>query len=300
MLAVLGAINVDLVVSGVPLPHARETVIGGVFTEHQGGKGGNQAVAAARAMGDDGGVHAVADPRSRPGTCMLGAVGDDRLGARALEALRAEDVRTDHVLVASETPTGVALIVVDATGENQIAVAPGANARLTATHVIDALETLRPRVLLASLEVPEAAVRAALEWCDSHGVTTVLNPAPPQTWVRDLLRLGTYVTPNAHELEALGDVPDDVVVIETRGADGVRIHRRGTIVVVPAPKVPVVDTTGAGDCFNGVLAARLVEGRTLEDAMADAVAAAALSVAVAGAREGMPTRPEIEAARRRS
>ena len=295
IVAVLGAINVDLVVAGATLPRAGETVTGGVFAEHQGGKGGNQAVAAARAM------QYVSTLSSRshihPGIWMLGAVGDDQLGVRALEALRTEDVQIDHILVTTDAPTGVALIAVATEGENQISVAPGANAVLTAAHVVDALETLRPHLLLASLEVPQRAVRAALEWCGGHHVTTVVNPAPPQPWMRDVLAFATYVTPNAHELEALGDIPDGLVVIETRGAGGARIHRNGATVDVAAPQVAAVDTTGAGDCFNGVLAARLAQGRTLEDAVRDAVVAATLSVAVAGAREGNPTSSQIEAAR---
>ncbi|MGZ6545879.1 MAG: PfkB family carbohydrate kinase, partial [Actinomycetota bacterium] len=208
-----------------------------------------------------------------------------------------QDVQTDHVLVTPEAPTGVALIAVAPDGENQISVAPGANTALTAAHVVDALETLRPHLLLASLEVSQDSVRAAMAWCHDHEVSVVLNPAPPHGWARELLTLTTYVTPNEHELELLGEVPDDVVVIETRGAQGARIHRNGMIIDVPAPAVEAVDTTGAGDCFNGVLAARLAEGRTLDDAVAEAVIAAALSVTVAGAREGMPTRGRIRAAR---
>jgi ribokinase len=235
----------------------------------------------------------------RPGVWMLGAVGDDQLGVRALEALRAEDIQTDHVLVTAEAPTGVALISVGASGENQISVAPGANAALTAAHVVDALDTLRPHLLLASLEVPQAAVRVALEWSHDHDVPSVLNPAPPHPWARALVPLASFVTPNEHELPTLGTIPRDVVVIETRGADGARLHRGTAIEDVPAPPVEAADTTGAGDCFNGVLAARLSEGRGLIDAVHDAVAAAALSVQVAGAREGMPNSDQIAEARTR-
>jgi len=287
VLAVLGAINVDLVVSGAPLPRPGETVTGGTFARHHGGKGGNQAVAAARVMRGAGRV------------VMLGAVGDDELGVAALDALRREHVKTDHVVVKRDTPTGVALIAVDPLGENQISVAPGANNALEVDEIADALEILRPHMVLASLEVPEAVVRAALGWCRDRGAPTVLNPAPPQTWTRDLMSLPTYVTPNEHERPRLGEVPSAVVVIETRGADGATIDGNGKRVHVPAPGVDVVDTTGAGDCFNGVLAARLAEGRELEDAVRDGVVAAALSVATAGAREGMPGAQAIAAARAR-
>ena len=283
ILAALGAINEDLVVSGAPLPHAGETVTGGSFAWHHGGKGGNQAVAAARALVSGTVV-------------MLGAVGDDPLGASALEALRADGVQTDHVLVSSDAPTGVALIAVGPDGENQISVAPGANLALTQDHVIDALEILQPHLLLASLEVSERTIGAAIEWAHDHGAPVVLNPAPFQPWVRDLLPRTACLTPNEGELEQLGEAPPRVTVIETRGADGARIISDEGIEDVPTITVEAVDTTGAGDCFNGVLAAGLVRGLPLLDAVRQAVVAAALSVRVAGAREGMPTIVELSGA----
>ena len=295
ILAVLGAINVDLVVSGAPLPRRGETVTGGTFAQHHGGKGGNQAVAAARAFGLPRDAELTEVGRPRPGVWMLGAVGDDQLGVAALEALRAENVQTDHVAVTRGAPTGIAMIAVGPDGENQISVAPGANDLLEPEHVVGALGTLRPHLLLASLEIPERTARAALGWCHDHGVPTVLNPAPVQPWAKDLVASSTYATPNEHEREALGAIPTDVVVIETRGADGAVIHHSdGVEERVPAPTVPVVDTTGAGDCFNGVLAAGLARGTELAVAVRDAVVAATLSVGTAGAREGMP---DIEAIR---
>lgn len=298
IVAVLGAINVDLVVSSAPLPGPGQTVSGGVFAEHQGGKGGNQAVAAVRAMAHGHMLNIPEHPG--PGVWLLGAVGDDQLGVRALEVLKAEGVQTDHVLVTAHAPTGVALIAVGVDGENQISVAPGANAVLTTAHVIDALETLRPHMVLASLEVPEAAVRVALEWTRDHDIPTILNPAPPQPWVRDLLGLATYLTPNEHERSTLGAIPEGVTVIETRGPEGAGIHRpNGSEEPVRAPSVPVVDTTGAGDCFNGVLAAGLAMGAELSAAVRDAVLAASLSVSTAGAREGMPDAQAISEARER-
>lgn len=297
IVAVLGAINVDLVVSGAPLPGPGETVMGGTFAQHHGGKGGNQAVAAARVI-PRGAMLTVAG-RPRPGVWMLGSVGDDQLGVAALEALRDNGVQTDHVVVSPGAPTGVALIAVAPGGENQISVAPGANDTMQPADVVAALESLMPHVLLASLEVPERTVRAALEWSRDHDVTTVLNPAPPRPWAKDLVVLSNYVTPNEHERGALGAIPDGVVVIETRGADGAVIHRDGTEERVPAPSVPAVDTTGAGDCFNGVLVAGLAWGTELAAAVRDAVVAAALSVGTAGAREGMPDIQAIADARER-
>jgi ribokinase len=298
IVAVLGAINVDLVVSGAPLPGPGETVTGGTFAQHHGGKGGNQAVAARRAL-DLQYVRMFRPPGDpQVGVWMLGAVGDDQLGRAALEALgRTENVRTDHVLVTSDAPTGVALIAVGPDGENQISVAPGANARLEPAHVVSALDTIRPLVLLVSLEVPERTVRAAIQWGRDHAVTSILNPAPPRAWAKDLVPLATYVTPNEHERAAIDDIPPGVTVVETSGREGVTIDRDGERERVPAPIVPVVDTTGAGDCFNGVLAAGLAEGHDLADAVRDAIVAASLSVGVPGAREGMPRTTEIAEAR---
>jgi ribokinase len=272
-LAVLGAINVDLVVSGAPLPRPGETVTGGTFSRHDGGKGGNQAVAAARSAEID--------------VWMLGAVGDDEFGADALRALSDDRVLTDHVLV-TRSPTGVALIAVDPDAENQISVAPGANLEVTGELVATALDRIRPHVVLASLEVGEQAVAAALAWSHEHGVTTILNPAPWRPWAEGLVASATYVTPNALERDAIDAIPASVTVIETRGADGVVIDRDAAAEPIGAPVVQVVDTTGAGDCFNGVLAAALASGRPLTDAVTDGVIAAALSVRVRGAREGMP------------
>jgi ribokinase len=287
VLAVLGAINVDLVVSGAALPGPGETVVGGTFAEHQGGKGGNQAVAAARALGDTGRV------------AMIGAVGDDAFGAAARSALEDEDVDVRWVLVDERAATGVALIAVDAAGENQISVAPGANAAVEASAVTSALDAIAPAVVLASLEVPGAAVRAAGEWCRAHEVPFVLNPAPAGEGAAALAALADCLTPNEGELAALGGTEAFAganVIIESRGRDGVRIHQGSGSRDVVAPTADAVDTTGAGDCLNGVLAAGFAEGRSIDDAVARAVTAAALSVTVAGAREGMPRRDAIEAA----
>ena len=279
---VIGAINVDLVVSGAPLPEPGQTVTGGVFAEHHGGKGGNQAVAAARALGGNGVV-------------MVGSVGNDALGHDALDALRAEGVATS-VAMRPGVPTGVALICVAPDGENQIAVAPGANAELTAGDVTSAFgQVTEIAVVLASLEVSHAAVRAAAAWCSEHDVPFVLNPAPSQPWAAEVAAHAGYVTPNEHELEALGSLGNEVVVVETRGSEGVVIRRGEDEEKIEAPAVEAVDTTGAGDCFNGVFAAGLAEGLEPRAAVERAAAAAAMSVTKVGAREGMPARAELDA-----
>jgi ribokinase len=280
---VIGAINVDLVVSGAALPTPGQTVTGGVFAQHQGGKGGNQAVAAARALGGGSGV------------VMVGAVGNDVLGHDALDALRTEGVATS-VAMRSGVRTGVALICVAPDGENQISVAPGANAELSAGDVTSAFAQVHEiGVVLASLEVSHAAVRAAAAWCSEHHVPLILNPAPVQPWVGEVAALATYLTPNEHERQSLGVLPDGVVIVETRGSEGVLIQRDGEQEHVAAHPVQVVDTTGAGDCFNGVFAAGLAEELEVSAAVQRATAAAALSVTKVGAREGMPTREELDA-----
>jgi ribokinase len=280
---VIGAINVDLVVSGAALPAPGQTVTGGVFAQHHGGKGGNQAVAAARALGGGQGV------------VIVGAVGNDALGHEALDALRAEGVATS-VAMRAGVPTGVALICVGPDGENQISVAPGANAEFSAGDVSNALRQVQEAaIVLVSHEVPLAAVRAAADWCSEHEVPLVMNPAPVQPWVAEVTGFAAYVTPNEHERQMLGVLPPDVVVVETRGMEGAVIHRDGEEELVPAPAVDAVDTTGAGDCFNGVFAAGLAEGMELEGAVRRAVFAAGLSVTKAGARQGMPTRSQLDA-----
>jgi ribokinase len=283
--AVLGAINVDLVVRVPALPKPGITVTGGTFSRHQGGKGGNQAVAASRALGEHGRV------------VMLGCVGEDDLGREAVQALRHERIDVSGVATTSEAPTGVALIAVDEDGENQIAVAPGANLRCDPDVVLAHLEGRRPDLVLMSLEASPDATAAAAEWCHGGGVPLLLNPAPVQSWARDLLVAASWLTPNEHELDALVPLPDGLIVLETLGADGAAILIPGAAAVrVAAPTVDAVDSTGAGDCLNGVLAAGLVEGLDVVDAARRAIAAAALAVTVHGAREGMPTRERIDRA----
>ena len=291
LLVVLGAVNVDLVVRGVPLPRPGETVLGGSFERHHGGKGGNQAVAAARALRDgpaDGAIR------------FLGAVGDDPMGTEALEALRSEGVDVSQVSVATQTATGVALIVVDRRGENQIAVAAGANATLSPDDIEAGLEGFGlGSVLLVSLEVPMDVVRRAAEQARELGGTVVLNPAPAAEEARALLDVADIITPNerelsvlAHDTESIRTAHPGLRVVLTLGERGAEIDG---FIAVPAPRVRAVDTTGAGDTVNGVLAAGLLEGRPLEEAARRAVSAASASVTRAGAREGMPLREEIDA-----
>jgi ribokinase len=281
---VVGSINADLVVVAERLPGPGETVSGGRFARHGGGKSANQAVAAAR-LGAD--------------VELIGAVGDDELGEAAVAELAGEGVDVTGVVRVAE-PTGVALIVVDAAGENQIALAAGANGALAAEHV-PALGD-GEGVLLLGFEVPDAAVAAAAR--AAAGWTVILNPAPPREIPPEVLAVHPLLTPNAGEAKRLTGEGDPEAaaralrertgapVVVTLGGDGVLVLD-DDIERISAPEVDVVDTTGAGDTFNGALAAELAAGRPLRDAAAFAVAAAARSTTAEGARGGMPRREDV-------
>jgi len=286
---VVGSINTDLVVVGERLPAAGETVSGGRFSQHGGGKGANAAVAAARL-----GAH----------VSMVGAVGRDPFGDEALELLRSEGVDTGWVARA-DAPTGVALITVDAAGENQIAVASGANAEVGAEAVERALRAACPGVVLTNHEIPLEARLAAARAASGP---VVLNPAPAREIPDELNALGPILTPNAGEAAELTGEHDPEAAaralaertgapaLVTLGPQGALCASNGSdTFLAPAPRVTPVDTTGAGDAFNGALAVALAEGLELRDAVAFAVAAAALSTRAEGAREGMPRRGEVDA-----
>jgi ribokinase len=320
---VVGSVNVDLVVAAPRLPVPGQTVTGGDVARYQGGKGGNQATAAAR-LGAR--------------VAFVGAVGADDMGSEARSALAAEGIDIAG-LVETDRPTGVALIVVDPRAENLIAVAPGANGDVHAPHVAVALRRLAPGprdVVLVCREIPPDGVRAALEIGREAGAVTILNPAPADDLDAVTLALADVLTPNETELALLvgggpaGDDPESAArhllgsrtlagprlagrgpvareaaartaaarepaVVVTLGAAGALIVRTGeAAVAVPAPAVHPVDTTGAGDTFNGALAAGLADGLDLDGAVRRAVAAAAFSTTLPGARGGMPTRAELE------
>jgi ribokinase len=299
---VVGSVNADLVVSVQELPKAGETVMGGTFARHGGGKGANQAVAAAR-LGAR--------------VAIVGAVGADDLGDEALRALAAEGIDVAAVARLDGVATGVAAIVVDERGENQIAVASGANAQLDGTMVEQAVARLlgpgTTGVVLLGHEVPDAAVAAGIHAARAAGWRVVLNPAPARALPDELE--GVVLTPNAAEARMLAGEQDveaaaralaartGAPVLVTLGTDGAlllddNIERspEGHIVRLTALAVEVVDTTGAGDAVNGALAAELAAGRSLDEAARFAMAAAALSTRAAGARAGMPRRDDVLAA----
>lgn len=290
---VVGAINVDLVTRAARLPGPGETVVGGALERFGGGKGANGAVAAAR-LG--------AEVR------LVGAVGADDDGRRTRDELAAEGVDVTGVAVLEGVATGAALIVVDASGENQIAVAGGANDAVTVEHVLAALAVALPGAgaVLVSAELPDATVAAAVDAAAAAGLPCVLNPAPARAALLDAAGRGAILTPNAGEARTLAGVDDvseaarrlasrtGAAVVVTRGADGAVVQEPGgPAVALPARPADVVDTTGAGDAFNGALAAGLAAGRPLRGAVDRALVVGALAVGHAGAREGMPTADEV-------
>jgi len=297
---VLGSINTDLVIRSPRLPAPGETVLGGEFYQAGGGKGANQAVAAARA--------------GRGPVTFVAAVGDDDFGSAAHARLASECLVCDFVKVVPGVATGVALIMVDERGENAISVAPGANARLSEADIRSLPESLfrEAAVLLASLEVPLPTVLYALERAKQAGIRTILNPAPAHDGLHEVLGRGLVdvLTPNQAEAVALSgnSINSDQTsreaaqhliaagagaVVLTRAAAGCVVAEERTI-ALPAYTVPAVDATAAGDAFSGALAARLAEGESLLNAARWASAAAALSVTRAGAQPSLATRTEID------
>lgn len=290
---VVGSINVDLVVRAPRLPAPAETVTGGSFEQHHGGKGANQAVAAAR-LG--------------AAVTFVGAVGEDEFGRAALADLEREGIDVARVSRLGDAHTGVALIVVDERGENQIAVASGANASVTAQLVESAMESLDLApggVLLANFEIADEAVLAAARRAAENGMHVIINPAPARELPMELLRTAPILVPNQAEAEALTGEHEPssaaralaartaATVIVTLGAAGAIVVGPGGIERLPAQFAEVVDTTGAGDTFCGALAAELAGGTALIDAARIAVRAASMSVTAPGARGAMPTRKDL-------
>ena len=275
---VVGSGNVDLVSQVERIPEPGETVLSTGFATHAGGKGNNQATAAARASAD---------------TTFIGAFGDDDNGARLLASLTDSGVRP--LVRTSTEPTGTALITVASTGENAIVVNPGANATLTSLTTQERQAIAAANVVLLQLEIPLETVVEAAQVTTG---TVVLNAAPAQPLPRDLLEAVDLLVVNEHEAALLGGADELLTVVPrlvvTLGAKGALVRTRDTVVSVPGIPVDVVDTTGAGDTFCGALVAKLDEGAALEPAVRFATAAAALSVGRAGAVPAIPTREEID------
>ncbi|MFQ5828857.1 MAG: ribokinase [Candidatus Methylomirabilia bacterium] len=297
-LVVIGSANMDFTVAVPRLPREGETVTGGTLHVSRGGKGANQAVASRR-LG--------AEVR------FVGCLGQDRHGDEIAEGLIAEGIPPEGLIRADEAATGVALIVVDDQGRNQIVVAPGANRRLLPELIErEARHVARARVLLCQLETPLPTVHWALATAREHGVFTILNPAPARPLSDEILELVDCLTPNTLEAEALTGMAVDGAeraaeaarrllargvgrVIVTLGVQGALLCDGVSAAHFPAFSVNAVDTTGAGDAFNGALAVSVAAGGTWEEAIPLANAAAALACTKHGAQTSLPSRSEVEA-----
>ena len=294
-IVVVGSFNTDLVSYMQRMPRPGETVHGDTFMTGAGGKGSNQAVAAAR-LGAE--------------VTFIGRLGKDVFANLAYEIWDAEGINRDYVVQDEETATGVAPIFVDSAGENMIVVVLGANSRVQSSDIDAARERIAATdVLVAQLEINTDMVTYALQVAKEVGITTILNPAPAAPIAEETIQLADFLTPNETELESLSGGPvsnveaaaralmtrDDQTVVVTMGAQGAQIVSRDQSDLQPTFNVDVVDTTGAGDAFNGALAVGLAEGKTLNDAVRFANATAALCVTKAGAAGSAPYRADVDA-----
>ena len=293
---VVGSLNVDLVVGLERMPAPGETGMGQTLERHAGGKGLNQAVAAARIGAR---------------VSMIGAVGSDDAGTWLRSIVEAEGIEA-AAIVTAEGPSGTALIEVDSNGMNRIVVIPGANAALTADHVAASIESMEDvAVVLTQGEVPLDAITAAMAAGRARGARTILNPAPVRDYPESLLALVDFIVPNEHEAAHLSGLPTASLIdaneaaehftskgvphaIITRGARGAVWMSPSGSGSVAAYRVSPVDTVAAGDAFCGGLAAALAAGETLAESLRWASAAGALATTIAGAVPSLPSRAEVE------
>jgi ribokinase len=295
-ITVVGSVNADMVVTAARLPAAGETVVGDRFLMAAGGKGANQAVAAAR-LGTE--------------VTLVAKVGRDAFGETAIANLRREGIDTDFIVIDDASATGVALITVDQRGENQIAVASGANHKLSPSDIDRSADTIRKSdVLLVQLEVPLESVARAIEIASGAGVLVILNPAPAMPLPKGLLAKVDYLTPNEAEAAQITDIaiedepsarvaasqllaagPRNVII--TLGAVGALFATPARTLLLPSPTVAAVDSTAAGDAFNGALAWAFSIGRSGVDPVRVACFAGALSTTTSGAQPSLPTLDEL-------
>jgi ribokinase len=295
-ITVVGSSNTDMIIRVPHLPQPGETVLGGSFSTARGGKGANQAVAAARMGGS---------------VTFIGRVGNDMFGEEALKGLKGDHINTSLLIRDPVAPTGIAQIIVDETGKNMIAVASGANMNLSEEDINKARKVmLASDILLLQLEIPLQTVRYAARMAYENNIKVILNPAPAHILDDELLGYISVLTPNKNEAESLTGITitDDrsvelagrillerglTRVIITLGSKGAMVIDNGGAELVPAFRVKPVDTTAAGDVFNGALSVALVEGKNFYEAVRFANAAAALSTTRLGAQPSVPLRNEV-------
>jgi len=296
LITVIGSSNTDMVIKTSRLPLPGETILGGDFLMNPGGKGANQAVAAARLNGR---------------VTLVAKTGKDVFGQEAKELFQAENLNTEFLFSDEDTPSGIALITVNEQGENCIVVAPGANARLGRKDIDMAAKAVREaEIILMQLEIPLDTVIYATEMAVAAGRKVILNPAPAQPLPLSLFSKIYLITPNETEAELLTGIPvkDQTsaiaaarallsmgvkVVVMTLGSKGALLVTDSLCELIPVTAVQVVDTTAAGDCFNGAIAVALCEGFGLMEAISFANKAAAISVSRMGAQASAPFRSEI-------
>ncbi|MBF0528780.1 MAG: ribokinase [Deltaproteobacteria bacterium] len=297
-IAILGSLNLDFVTRMERFPRPGETVSACSFSQYTGGKGANQAVACGR-LGSM--------------VSMFGALGRDMYGPKLLQSLKESDVGTDDILFCDDAPTGMAHIWVEAGGENSIAILAGANARVSPEYVAQVLPKLKQASwLLLQLEVPLETIASLLRQLPANGPKIILDPAPAQPLDQLPLERVWLITPNEHELQTLVGLPTSTVeeiaeacrrlhattgiglVLCKAGDRGAYLDDGRTFRHFPGYSVPSVDSTAAGDAFNGALAVAVSEGKSLVEAIGWANAAGALCVTKAGAQQSLPWRRELE------
>ncbi|HWV73320.1 MAG TPA: ribokinase [Pseudosphingobacterium sp.] len=295
-IVVVGSSNMDMVVKTTHIPEPGETVLGGTFLMNPGGKGANQAVAAARLGGKVG---------------FITKIGRDIFAQQSVQLFDSEGINVDGVLTDANHPSGIALITVDQGGENSIVVAPGANAHLNAEDVIVKLNAYPDaKIILLQLEIPMETVEATLRYADEKGILVMVNPAPVNKKILDLFPFIDILTPNEKEAEMLSGIT--IIDIETAKLAATEIRKKGVKKVIitlgklgailvnekgaqhiPSPQVTAIDTTAAGDVFNGAITVYLAEGKSLQDAIYFACKAAAIAVTRLGAQSSIPYRNEV-------
>lgn len=286
-IVVVGSSSIDLVVTSEKRPAAGETVLGEAFSTVPGGKGANQAVAAAR-LGAE--------------VTMIGRIGDDVYGSTILKNLNINGVNTSYVEPVPDIASGTAHITL-AEGDNSIIVVKGANDWITPEYVQKASAVIKNAdIVMIQQEIPEETVEYTARLCKELGIKLLLNPAPARLLSEEVIEHTTYLTPNEHECsilfaginrtEVLKKYPNKLFI--TEGEKGVRYFDGNVEKVIPSFSVKAVDTTGAGDTFNGAFAVAVAEGKSYEESLKFANKAAAISVTKFGAQGGMPTRAEVE------